>query len=226
MENFVKNTSIHSDQSIIDGILEGDVSLFKVLVRRYNPVLYRIARSYGFNHQNAEDLMQDTYIAAYMDLAHFEGRASFKTWMSRIMVNRCLYKLKYGYFKHEGPGLPILNPNAQPMHLKPKDMQTEGQVANHELAVVLEKSLQHLPVIYRTVFVLREVEGFSVVETAELLQITPLNVKVRLSRAKALLQKEVEQFYSRADIYSFCLIYCDGMVQRVLAKIQALKGQS
>jgi len=77
--------------------------------------------------------------------------------------------------------------------------------------------------MYRTVFVLREVEGFSVAETAELLNITTTNVKVRLNRAKALLQKEIEQFYNRAELFPFNLIYCDAIVHKVFDKINSLK---
>jgi RNA polymerase sigma-70 factor (ECF subfamily) len=76
------------------------------------------------------------------------------------------------------------------------------------------------------VFVLREVEGFSVAETAELLQISETNVKVRLNRAKALLQKGIEQYYSHPEIYSFNLIYCDAIVQRVFEKINILRQRN
>ncbi|HEU4632710.1 MAG TPA: sigma factor-like helix-turn-helix DNA-binding protein, partial [Flavisolibacter sp.] len=142
-----------------------------------------------------------------------------------IMINRCLYKLKYGYFKNEMPGL--LNPDAtiEPMYMNAANNQTEQVVVNRELAVVLEKSLQAIPLMYRTVFVLRVIEGFSVAETAELLGITDVNVKVRLNRAKALLQRQIEQFYTNAELYSFNLIYCDSLVARVFEKINALHNQ-
>jgi RNA polymerase sigma-70 factor (ECF subfamily) len=108
------------------------------------------------------------------------------------------------------------------MYVSTKENQTENVLLNHELASVLEKSLQSIPVMYRTVFVLREVEGFSVAETAELLEITQVNVKVRLNRAKTLLQKQVEQFYSRTEIYSFNLIYCDAIVHKVFERISEI----
>jgi RNA polymerase sigma-70 factor (ECF subfamily) len=77
-------------------------------------------------------------------------------------------------------------------------------------------------VIYRTIFVLREIEGFTIAETAELLDITTTNVKVRLNRAKALLQKEMEHFYTRNELFSFNLIYCDAIVHRVFEKIKSI----
>ncbi|GAA4750341.1 sigma-70 family RNA polymerase sigma factor [Flavisolibacter ginsenosidimutans] len=223
MQSIAENISVSPDSLVIEKIINGDVSLFEVLIRRYNPVLYKIARSYSFNHQDAEDLMQDVHVIAYTQLSKFEGRASYKTWISRIMVNKCLYKLKYGYFKNEVPHEDF--PNHQPMHNKANENQTEDRLLNRELTVVLERSLQNIPVMYRTVFVLREAEGFSVAETAQLLNITPVNVKVRLNRAKALLQKQVEKFYSHADLYSFNLVYCDGMVQKVFEQINKIKKE-
>lgn len=225
METLLNHIAANSDAVVIEKILNGDIALFEVLIRRYNAVLYKIARSYGFNHQGAEDLMQDTHVIAYTELRKFEQRASYKTWISRIMINKCLYKLKYGYFKNETPNEQMQESNVQPMHMKANENQTEAVVVNRELAIVLEKSLQNIPLMYRTVFVLREIEGFSVAETAELINITPINVKVRLNRAKALLQKEIEQFYTQADLYSFNLIYCDAIVHKVFEKINAIKDE-
>ncbi|HEY9363493.1 MAG TPA: sigma-70 family RNA polymerase sigma factor [Chitinophagaceae bacterium] len=225
MQSLFRPKEIHTDEIVIGEVLNGNSALFEILIKRHNSVLYKIARSYGFNHQDAEDLMQDTHVAAYTELKKFEGRASYKTWISRIMINKCLYSLKYGYFKNEVPSEKIQELNVRPMHIKENENQTENILLNRELTIVLEKSLQNIPVLYRTVFVLREVEGFSVAETAELLNVTPINVKVRLNRAKALLQKQIEQFYSHKDIFSFNLIYCDAIVERVFEKINSMKQE-
>jgi RNA polymerase sigma-70 factor (ECF subfamily) len=220
MEHLLAHTHMYTDEAVIDRVLGGELSLFGVLVKRYNAVLYKIARSHGFGHHDAEDLMQDTHVTAYTQLHQFEKRAAYKTWISRIMINRCLYKLKYGYFKNEVPRAHLTDNNDEPMPSKPLHNLTEDAVANRELAAVLEKSLQEIPLMYRMVFVLRVTEGFSVAESAELLGITPINVKVRLSRAKALLQKRLEQFYSQSELYAFNLVYCDALVERVLMRIR------
>ena len=94
MENISNKINFDTEQSVVEKVVSGDIASFEVLIRRYNPVLYKIARSYGFNHQDAEDLMQDTHVSAYQALSKFENRSSYKTWISRIMVNKCLYKLK------------------------------------------------------------------------------------------------------------------------------------
>jgi RNA polymerase sigma factor (sigma-70 family) len=223
MHRLLNHIDVDNDDAVIEKIRNGNPALFEVLIRRYNPVIYKIARSYGFNHQDAEDLMQDTHVAAYTQLSKFEHRASYKTWISRIMINRCLYKLKYGYFKNEVPSEQILESNSLPMYIKGNESQTEDVILNRELTKALEESLQNIPVNYRTVFVLREMEGFSVAETAELLNITPINVKVRLNRAKALLQNEIEKFYTHTELYTFNQIYCDAIVQKVFEKINAAR---
>jgi len=213
--------ALMSDQQVIAKILDGDLPAFEILIRRHNAVLYKIGRMYGFNHQDTEDLMQDTHVAAYTQLASFEGRSSYKTWISRIMINKCIYKQKYGYFRNEVPSEHIPDKEGHMQGIVNTN-QTEKLMLNKELSVILEKSLERLPVIYRTVFVLREIEGFSIAETAELTGITSINVKVRLNRAKALLQKELEQIYSSTELYSFHLVYCDRMVERTFEKIRSL----
>jgi RNA polymerase sigma factor (sigma-70 family) len=223
MKHVTNKIEMTNDNSVIEKVLAGDLAVFEILIRRYNPVLYRVARSYGFNHQDAEDLMQDTHVAAYTQLSKFEGRSSYKTWISRIMINKCLYKLKYGYFKNEFPSDSVAGINDHFMNTNTKENQTEKTVLNRELSIILEKSIQNIPVMYRTTFMLREIEGFSVAETAALLNITPVNVKVRLNRAKALLQKEIEQVYSHQELFAFNLVYCDAIVQKVFDKINADK---
>jgi RNA polymerase sigma factor (sigma-70 family) len=208
----------NSEEEIIQSILDGQTALFEILIRRYNPVLYKIARSYNFNHDEAQDLLQETHIAAYQNLKKFEARSSYKTWIAKIMVNKCLYKLSYGSSKYETP-FQTVDENSQPM-FSSKKQTTEADVLNKELSFILEKSLEKIPVHYRTVFLLREVEGFSVAETAEMLNITAVNVKVRLNRAKTLLQKELEKFYSKAQLYDFNLIYCDLVVKQVFNVIE------
>jgi RNA polymerase sigma-70 factor (ECF subfamily) len=212
-----------SEEEIIQKILDGEIALFEVLIRRYNALLYKIARSYNFDHEEAKDLLQESHIAAYQNLKKFESRSSYKTWIAKIMVNKCLYKLSYGSSKYEVSHL-VADENSQPM-FSSKKQTTEGEVLNKELSYILEKSLENIPVHFRTVFLLREVEGLSVAETAEMLNLTPVNVKVRLSRAKNLLQKELEKYYSKAQLYDFNLIYCDSVVKNVFNAIHKTGNQ-
>jgi len=218
----MKKKVVHSsldEEELIKKIVDGEKTLFEVLIRRYNSVLYKLARCYGFNHQDAEDIMQETHVSAYTNLKNFQHKASYKTWVSKILIHKCVYKLSYGYFKNEHPGTNEMNDQAKPVFNQSR-MGTEKIILNKELSKVLEKSLEEIPLTYRTVFILREVEGFSTNETAELMNSTPVNVKVRLNRAKTLLQKKLEGFYSSTDIYEFDAIFCEALAKRVVNQIE------
>lgn len=219
MEQVLHKNAVADDSTIISKIISGEQALFEVLIRRYNPVLYKIARGYGFNHHDAEDLMQETHVAAYRALAQFAFASSYKTWVSKIMIHKCLYKINHGSGRKEKPGSDIIMEDAKPMLGMDKTITPEETSISKEFASVLEHALQKLPLNYRSVFVLRQMEGFSVAETAEMLKITPVNVKVRFNRSKAMLQKELEQFYHATKVYEFNLIYCDSMVKRVFDEI-------
>ena len=219
----MENRSVYTDTDekiIIEKILHGEKVLFEVLIRRTNAILYKIARMYGFNHQDSEDLMQESHISAYQNLHSFAYRSSYKTWISKIMINKCLYKLKYGYQAKETNE--IFNENAQPMLTSLPSSSTDHVVNNNELGKVLESCIQQLPLIYRSVFLLRELEGHSINETSEILGISEVNVKVRLNRARVMMQKELENFYNRTEVYSFHLKYCEPLTKKVMARIEDL----
>lgn len=213
----------YSDIEIINKIVGGESRLYEILIRRYNSFLYRIGRSYNYNHEDTEDLMQEAYINAYMNLAKFERRSSFKTWFTRIMLNQCYQKRQKLSFKNELTSADIVNENSKIMFHH--SINNEKNTVNKELGVVLENAIQKIPEDYRMVFVLRELNGLSVAEASQSLSITESNVKVRLNRAKAMLRKEIEKVYSAQDIFEFNLVYCDGMVNRVMTRINELNKQ-
>ncbi len=99
---------------------------------------------------------------------------------------------------------------------------TDNIVQNHELGRVIENALGEMPLDYRMVFSLREINGLNVAETADVLHISPANVKVRLNRAKALLRQEIERTYSASELFEFNLIFCDAMVENVMKQINGL----
>jgi RNA polymerase sigma-70 factor (ECF subfamily) len=209
----------YSDDEVIEQILSGNAPFFEILIRRYNPFLYKTGRGYGFNHQDTQDLMQETFINSYQSLATFQKRSSFKTWMIKIMINLCYHKVNKLSYKNEQPIEGFLNPNTESMFLKTKNNDTGNLIINKELHNVIESAIEKLPQDYRTTFTLRELAGLTVSETADLMQITTTNVKVRLNRAKTMLRKEIEKIYSPEDIYEFNLTYCDQVVVEVMKKI-------
>jgi RNA polymerase sigma factor (sigma-70 family) len=209
----------YSDKEIIRRIGLGETPLYEILIRRYNPYLYKTGRSYNYNHQDTEDLMQETYIAAYYNLSKFEGRSSFKTWIIRIMLNHCYRKQqKFSYQKEIVMENNRRDNIATPMFTREEDVSKK--ILTKELGHMLENALQQIPEDYRIVFTLRELNGLSVIETAEALSITENNVKVRMSRAKALLRCEVEKTYTPEDIFEFNLVYCDRVVKNVMMELQ------
>jgi RNA polymerase sigma-70 factor (ECF subfamily) len=207
----------YSDLEVLEKILEGETGCFEILVRRYNSALYKVGRSYGFNHEQTQDLMQDTYVDIYLGLPGFQGRASFKTWIIRIMLNNCFKRKQKFSFSKEIPN--DINDNAKPMYVDAFS-DINRSVVNHELGHVVEAALEKIPVEYRIVFALREVNGLTVKETSEVLQLTDSNVKVRLNRAKAMLKKEIEKTYSPDEIFEFNRVFCDAMVDRVMEAIR------
>ena len=90
-----------TETEVIERIAGGEKSLFEFIIKKYNATLYKIGRSYNYNHEDTQDLMQDTFIDAYKSLLQFEGRSSFKTWIIRIMMNNCYRKSRKSSYKNE-----------------------------------------------------------------------------------------------------------------------------
>lgn len=211
-----------SEVDIIKRILAGELALFELLIRSNNAFLYKTGRSYKYSHEDTQDLMQDTFLDAYRNLSKFENRSSFKTWIIKIMLNNCFRKQNKFSYKNE-KGSEILD-SSIPMFSNDRSRDTTNAVINKELGLVVEEAMQHIPLDYRMVFTLREINGLSVDETAEVLQISQSNVKVRLNRAKAMLRKEIETSYTPEDIFEFNLIYCDALVENVMSKLRDISS--
>lgn len=208
-----------TETEIIRRIINGEKALYEIIVRRFNSCLYKTGRSYNYNHENTQDLMQETFIDAYKNLVQFEGRSDFKTWIIRIMLNNCYRKREKPGFKNEI--MQDVNDHSAPMFTHANN-DTDKIVQNHELRHIIENALGKIPFDYRMVFSLREINGLNVAETANLLSISEANVKVRLNRAKTMLRSEIEKTYSASELFEFNLIYCDAMVKNVMEKINGL----
>lgn len=207
-----------SDEEIIDRVLTGEKSLYEVLIRRYNPYLYRTGMSYGFYHEDVEDLMQETFINAYRSLSKFQNRSSFKTWLIKIMLHECYHKAQKQKTSREITFETFVD-KITSMFSGNHSSNTERTIANRELNSVIERAIMKIAFDYRMVFLLREINGLSVQETAKTLNISETNVKVRLNRAKAMLRKEIEKMYTPDEIFQFNLIYCDKIVDNVMKRI-------
>lgn len=208
-----------SEQELIERILNGEKKLYEIIVRRFNPYLYKIGRSYNFSHEDTEDLMQDSFVDAYKNLSQFEARSGFKTWLIRIMLNNCFRKKSKSSFKNET--MKEITDSDRPLYAQSGE-DTANLVSRRELNSIIETAMAQLPHEYRMVFSLREINGCSVAETAELLNISEANVKVRLNRAKTMLRNNVENDFIGENIFEFNLVYCSAMVNRVMNEIKNL----
>lgn len=208
----------YSDTDLIARIIEGDHPLYEIIVRRYNPYLYKIGRTYGFNHEDTEDLMQNTYLNAFYSIQQFKNKATFKTWITRIMLNQC-YQSKLTMNK-KGITTSAYSPDQIEQSI-PENESTmdEGSMIRKELGHLIETAINQLPEPYKIVFTLRELNQHKVAETAELLNITESNVKVRLNRAKAMIKANLYSNYGSENVFKFNEVYCDRIVKRVLDKI-------
>lgn len=223
--NNIQQFEKYTDSEIIKKIIDGETAFFEILIRRNNPCLYKTGMSYGFTHAVTQDLMQDTFITAYLNLAKFEERATFRTWLIRIMLNNCFRRSNKLSVKNEMSNTDLINEKSIPMYSENNTADTESKIHKRELNHIIEQSLVKIPVDYRLVFCLRQLNGLDTAETAELLNISEANVKTRLNRARHLLRKEIEKKYTAEDIFEFNLVYCDAIVSNVLEKINNIIQQ-
>lgn len=209
-----------SDEEVVERVLAGETELFEILMRRYNQRLYRVARAILTNDGEAEDVMQDAYVRAYAHLAQFAGRSTFATWLTRIAVHEALARARRGrrLVQIEGPGP---RGESSMKDLRSTDSGPEQQAIQRDLRTALEAAIGALSESYRSVLVLREVEGLSTAETAECLGISESLTKTRLHRARAAMRREMES-RSREVLtgsFPFHLSRCDRVVAAVFARI-------
>jgi len=206
-----------SDDELIEQIRAGHRELFEHLMRRHNARVYRAARAILHDEAEAEDVMQDAYVRAYEHLAEFEGRSKFSTWVTRIAVNEALLRVR----RSKRFDTLDTHSDQEPSMSAPSSTSPEQQASDVEMRAVLEKAVSQLPDEFRSVFVLRAVEGLSGAETAECLGIAEDTVKTRLHRARGRLQEmllvSIEPVVP--TLYEFHLSRCDRVVSAVLARI-------
>jgi len=202
-----------SDEEIVDRVVNGEQHLYAHLMRKYNQRMYRISMSIINDDKEAEDIMQTAYINAYQQLKSFQGRSSFATWLTRILIYESLLhkkrKVKLQKVLMEKPGNDYHN-----------DTPLKG-LMNKELKGLLENAVARLPEKYRMVFVMREVQEMSTNETMEALNLGESNVKIRLSRAKEMLRDELDSYWQPQQLFEFNLVRCDVVVDFVMQRISA-----
>jgi RNA polymerase sigma-70 factor, ECF subfamily len=192
---------VSDELTLVQAAKSGDVSAFEELVRRYDRNVFRIAQHITQNREDAEDVVQDAFLKAYSNLAQFQGQSKFYTWLVRIAVNEALMKLR-----RRRPERTVsldeevkTEEDSVPREVADWSPNPEQQYSQAELREILSRTIQGLPPGFRTVFVLRDVEGLSTEETAEALDLSIPAVKSRLLRARLQLRERLSRYFQRRD---------------------------
>ena len=189
----VPQVSNFTEPEIIAAILGGEIQLYHELIRPYERSVYLMALSYMKNEADAEDVSQEALIRAFRKLESFRGESKFSTWLISITINEARTRLRRQALVRMEPldQLPDEDKGISPALLRDwREIPSEA-VERDEVRVLIQRAVEQLPEIYRQVFLLRDVEELTINETAEALNISIPSIKVRLHRARMMLQKQL-----------------------------------
>ena len=226
-----QRTATKTQQPLADEVLaaraaSGDEHAFEQIMRANNRLLYRTARSILHDDEEAEDVLQEAYVKAFFKLASFNGASKLSTWLVRIVINEALQrkrKLAHG---------PVLVANGEVVNAENFDEGSPQETESHsgpealamrkQLSSLIQKHIERLPAVFRTVFVLRALEDLNVEETASCLQIPEATVRSRFLRARRLLREHAARDIDATldSAFAFGGTHCDRTVLRVLTRIR------
>ncbi len=194
--------SVEKDEfALVTEAKAGSYAAFEELVNRYEKKIYRLGMNITGNPEDAEEVLQETFLKAFQHLPEFREDSRFYTWIVRIAVNEGLMKLRK---RRSDKSVPMEDSVDEEGAVMPREVadwrpNPEQQLAQAELESILNNAARSLPPTFRTVFFLRDVEGLSTQETAELLNLTVSAVKARLFRARLQLRDELAKIFKRGD---------------------------
>lgn len=198
---------IFDESELVAKAREGDSAAYNQLVNKYSPKIYRLAKHITQHDEDAEDVLQETFLKAFEHLGDFQGQSKFYTWIVRIAVNESLMKLRK---RKSDRTVPLDEPldtgeDTVVREIAVWDEDPEQQYSREELAKILDEAVQSLRPVFRTVFVLRDIEELSTEETAEALGISIPAVKSRLLRARLQLREKLTRFFKRKgdDVFAY-----------------------
>lgn len=191
-----KNEELH----LVEKAKNGDVKAFEQLIKSTSGRMYNLGLKLLRNKEDAADLMQETYIKAYEHLGSFRGSAAFSTWLYRIATNLALMKMRRD--KNKKVSVERLKEAAQPSNIKEMPDWTHNPAYNfkkNELKELLNKAVDSLPLKYKSVFVLHDIEGFPIAEVADMLSLSEPAVKTRSHRSRLYLREKLSEYFSRGE---------------------------
>ena len=201
-----------------------DPAALRQVVTANNQRLFRAAWSILKDRGEAEEAVQSAYLKAFASIGEFEARSALSTWLTRITINEALGRLRSSRRrqKHlEDQGVSVLDHYRETLMRGSQPLQPDASLAREQLRLLLERAVAGLPDAFRAVFVLREIEGLNVEETAEALDLNPATVKTRLLRARRKLREALEPdvHSAMAGAFPFAGADCERMTERVLAAV-------
>jgi RNA polymerase sigma-70 factor (ECF subfamily) len=213
MKDITPNAML-SDEQVVQRVKDGERDLYEILMRRYNQRLFRVIRSILRDENETEEVIQDAYVRAYEHLDQFEGRSKFSTWLTKIAIYEAYARLKS---RKRTSGFD----DYMEQLMATSDRSPEERTFDSEVRSLLEIAVDSLSDEHRSVLIMRDIEGMSTSETAECLDITEENVKVRLFRARAAIRRQLFERVGAASPRAFQFLgeRCDRIVNRVLERI-------
>ena len=198
---------VFDESGLVAKAREGDTTAFNDLVTHYERKIFRLAKHITQNDEDAEDVLQETFLKAYEHLKDFQGQSKFYTWIVRIAVNESLMKLRK---RKSDRTVPLDEPvdtgeDTVVREIAVWEENPEQQYSREELGQILDEAVDTLRPAFRTVFVLRDIEELSTEETAESLGISVPAVKSRLLRARLQLREKLTRFFKRKgdDVFAY-----------------------
>lgn len=211
-----------SDAALVERARAGDEGAVRTLVRRHNRRLFRVARGVLRDDAEAEDVVQETYVRAFINLSRFRGDSGIATWLTRIALNEALGRLRRRRPSEDLAAISEL-PADDPRIVafpSPPEPTPEAEAGRAQVRSLLEPLIDELPPDFRVVLILRDVEGMTTEETAEHLGVRPETAKTRLHRARRLLRAALlERLGGFGDLYPFDGARCAGMADRVVTRL-------
>ena len=199
LEPMARPTPSPQNEALLARLRVGEDIAFEELVRAYTSRLLAVARRILGSHEEAKDVVQETFLAAFQSLDRFRGEANLGTWLSRIAVNQCLMKLRSRRRKPEQSIedlLPTFLPDGHQVRESALwEVSLDTQVERNEVFVLVRRAIDQLPANYRTVLLLRDIEELSTEEVATMLGVTSNTIKVRLHRARQALRTLLEPHF-------------------------------
>jgi len=198
-KNQNRKTIKDNDFNLIQAINSGQTEKFHDLVKRYEQKLYNFSLRMCRNPSDAEDMIQDTFLNVFKYLKNFRYETKFKNWLYKVAASTCIKKRRKSKFAPDKElSLDEFLPNDEaekPDHVPEWALLPLDKLLNEELSSVINRTIISIPKKYRVVIVLRDIEGFSTAETAQILNLSPSNVKVRLHRARLYLRDKLKGYF-------------------------------